>query len=145
MSGDHRNTANYKKELLTGSGFKQYRNTSIFLKDNKLILSPAVDKNQQGRFWFDVREVNISRYNPDQHNYFAVVLRIVPDKYIFMAFSKLQNILKSISKTENTGNKVWSFEIEDMFTSIVNKKSKVDKIFVSTISELQLIDELKRI
>ncbi len=142
MSGDHRKTSNHNKKLLTNIGFKQYKNTTLFSKE-KIILSPAVAKNQQGYYWFDIREAIISQYNPDQYNKFMVVVRVIPNRFIAFNFLELKRIMDTESKTENKRKKVWSFVIDNGFTVIKNKKSG-ESIEVCQISEKELLSKLQK-
>ena len=145
MSGDHRDTANYKKELLINSGFNQIRNSTLFSKGRNLVLSPAVAENQQGYFWFDVREAIISQYKPDYHEIFLVIVRVVPQRFLVFDFSELKKILKTTSKIEKTGKKVWSFVIENRFSKVTNKKSPRETISVNLAEEKEILSILDSI
>ena len=101
MSGDHRNTTNYKKELLVDSGCKQFKNTTLFKKNAVFILSPAVAENTQGRYWFDIREAILSYVNvSDKADSTIIFIRIVPDRFIVLGLSELRTIMVTHSKIE---------------------------------------------
>lgn len=145
MSGDHRSTSNYKKDVLTNNGFSQYRNTTIFLKERVFVLSPAVCRNSQGYYWFDIREKIIQNFDPELYDKFVVIVRIVDVGFLFLTFKDLKKIMTVESKTESSGGKVWSFKIVDNFSKIVNKVSDYDKIDVQKLLEKELVQKLKEL
>lgn len=126
MSGDHRETADYEKELLIKAGFEQIGNTSLYRKDNLYLLSPAVNENQHGTYLFDIREAIIDRYQDDsteETKHLLVFIRIVKDIFILLEFEKLEKIMQGYG-TEQTEKKVWRFEIKDKFKVILNRINK---------------------
>lgn len=146
MSGDHRNTTNYKKELLVDSGCKQFKNTTLFKKNAAFILSPAVAENTQGRYWFDIREAILSYINVSEKSDLTIVfIRIIPDRFIVLKLPELQTIMATHSKVEKTGSKVWSFEIKNKFSVIANKRSPTELLTVKAINESEANDFLQSI
>ena len=145
MSGDHRDTSNYKKEILTNLNFMQYRNTTIYSQKDIFILSPSVAKNQQGYYWFDIREKILSQFDPKIYKTFHCIIRIVDVGFLSFPFQKIQKIMTKESKIEKPSkNKVWSFKIQNDFSIIVNRKSVNDKISVIVKSENEIVENLQK-
>ncbi len=143
MSGDHRSTTAYKEELLQNSGYSRLSNTQIFEKGNKIILSPAVAENKKGKYWFDVREKIIDKI--DKNKPIEVLIRIVPNKFIFTSWDQLKTIIETHTKTDKGENKVWSFEIMNNFTEIHCQKSSDDNLLsVVVANEENVVSNLDR-
>ena len=73
------NTRYHNLEVLQDLGYRKVRNTTIFKSENEFILSPAVAESTNGKYWFDVREVNLNQISSNS----LVLIRIVPDLFIF--------------------------------------------------------------
>ena len=62
------NTAasNVNRDALVGQlGLKQYKNTTIFIRNGVFVLSPS---SQNDYSWFDLRKVNLERYDRTKEN-----------------------------------------------------------------------------
>ena len=72
------NTRDHNVEVVQSFGYRKVRNTTVFKNGNDFILSPAVAESSNGKYWFDVREVNLNRINSNS----LLLVRIVPDLFI---------------------------------------------------------------
>lgn len=121
MSGNHSPTSLHNIDLLTKDlGLEKIGQTSLFCREDLLIFSPAVGKNSQGYYWFDIREANIERMNDFSPSVCLLVVRIVPDRFIVCPFEQIQGICEA-PKTESSGKKKWEFLLIDGFTKIKNR------------------------
>jgi len=108
------------------------------------MLSPAVSENQQGKYWFDIREINLDKFNNREYGLFIIIVRIVPDNFLVIKFDNLNKIMKTESKVEkNSNKKVYSFEITNKFKRIVNKKDKTYTEVELLSSKSEVIKKLK--
>jgi hypothetical protein len=129
MSGNHSPTSLHNIELLTKElGLEKIGRTSLFCREGLLVFSPAVAKNSQGYYWFDIREVNIERKNEFSPSVCLLVVRIVPDQFIVCPFEQIQSICEA-PKTESSGKKKWEFLLVEGFTKIKNRHT--DAAFVT--------------
>ncbi|KAA0257294.1 hypothetical protein FHQ18_09600 [Deferribacter autotrophicus] len=138
MSGNHIKTMQYGKNVLSDMGFKQDKNTTIFIKNEVFCLSPSVQKNKSNYYWFDIREANIKKYNHSKYSNFIIIVRVKNKGYIFLNFKELKKILLYESKLENSKFKVWSFKFYDDFSYIYNKKNNKLKIPIKLLTEFEL-------
>ena len=132
MSGNHKTTESFEKDFLINHlHLKQYKNTTVFTKDDIFILSPSISINKQNKYWFDMREININRFDTNKYLKFIILIRIVDVGIVLLDFEEVKKIMNTASKKEQKGLKVWSFtiEFEDKSVKIFNKK---DKTFLST-------------
>lgn len=102
------NTRDHNTEVLHSLGFSQVRNTTVFQKAEKFILSPAVAESTNGKYWFDVREVNLNRINKNS----LLLVRIVPDLFVLENLGSLSVLFSSkvMDNRPNSGN-VWGIHI----------------------------------
>lgn len=71
MAGDHTKTSNNNIGILKNEiGSKQYRNTTIFTKGRKFILSPSIGNESN---WFDIRKVNLDKFTSDYSNGYLII------------------------------------------------------------------------
>lgn len=71
MAGDHTKTSNNNVGILKNElGLKQYRNTTIFTKERKFILSPSIGNESN---WFDIRKVNLEKFTSDYSNGYLII------------------------------------------------------------------------
>ena len=127
MSGNHQYTSDYEKDfLLNELKLKQIRNTTIFIKNDIFCLSPSVSLNKNKFYWFDLREINISKFNGMKYLKFLILIRVVDKGFILLNFEELEKIMQSHTKEEKNLLKVWGFKIEikDKSVKIINKKDK---------------------
>jgi hypothetical protein len=57
------NTRDHNLEIIQSFGYRRVSNTTVFKNGSDFILSPAVAESTNGKYWFDVREVNLNRIN----------------------------------------------------------------------------------
>lgn len=121
MSGNHSSTSLHNIELfIKDLGLEKIGQTSLFWRDDLLVFSPAVGKNSQGYYWFDIREANIERMAKFSPSVCLLVVRIIPNRFIICPFERIQNICEA-PKTEPSGKKKWEFLLVDGFTKIKNR------------------------
>lgn len=131
MSGNHTNTRDSQLKILEMNGYRRIRNTSIFKSECKIVLSPAVSKNSNGTYWFDVRQAILDREIVID----TCLIRIVPDKYIVLKMIELKTILNAPYKCEDSGNVTWGFELDPIKQIIFNKKDKSLNLKVTVVDE----------
>ena len=102
-------TRDHNVNVLHNLGYFRVKNTTIFKNRDKFILSPAVAKNTNGKYWFDIREVNLNRINPNS----LLLVRIVPDMFILEEIKSVSSLLSKelMDNRPNSGN-VWGIHIE---------------------------------
>lgn len=108
MSGDHRETTKHNIDILLDIGFKKQGNTSIFIRDNNAILSPAVSSGKGGHYWFDLRKVNLDKVVVYNQQFFLI--RIIPDMFIWLSLDDFSHMVTHTTKRErkNSGD-VWGY------------------------------------
>lgn len=142
MSGNHVGTRDHNIELLICDlKLQQYGNTTIFYRDSLVILSPAVAKNTQNYYWFDIREANIRRIEEMELKLEYLLLRIVPDRFILCSFEYIKTILTE-PKIEKAGTKKWEFIIGGELSTIKNRNAKNDILSVKPSTKEQIIKQL---
>ena len=105
-----------------------------------MFFSPAVAKNSQGYYWFDIREANIERKDALSVEECLLLIRIVPNKFILCSFNDIRNLLDT-PKIERSGKKKWEFLLTDGFTKIKNRNS--DSAFsVNTVDKNDILTVL---
>lgn len=138
---DKINTRDHNLEVLQGFGYRKVRNTTVFKNGNNFILSPSVSESANGKYWFDVREVNLNRVNSNSF----LLVRIVPDLFIL---ETLKNISPLLSKQEmdnrpNSGN-VWSIYIDIKKSSnsafLYNIKNQYNKVLIRLLKKSEIND-----
>ena len=103
------NTRDHNLEVIQSFGYRKVSNTTVFRNGNDFILSPAVAESSNGKYWFDVREVNLNRINPDS----LLLVRIVPDLFILETLQTISPLLSKqvMDNRPNSGN-VWGIYID---------------------------------
>lgn len=106
---DKINTRDHNIDILHGLGFNKVRNTTVFQNGEKFILSPAVAENTNGKYWFDVRQVNLNRINESS----LLLVRIVLDLFILESLPDLSSLfsMQVMDNRPNSGN-VWGIHID---------------------------------
>ena len=101
-------TRDHNLDILQSLGYKKFKNTTIFQNGENFILSPAVSENSNGKYWFDIREVNLNRINEKSF----LLVRVVPDIFILERINSISSLL-DISKMDNRPNSgnVWGLKI----------------------------------
>ena len=127
MSGNHKNTSDYEKDfLLKELKLSQIKNSTIFIKNDIFCLSPSVSLNKSKSYWFDLREININKFDRMKYSNFLILIRIVNKGFVLLNFKDLEKIMQSWRNEENNLLKVWGFniEIKENFVKIINRKDK---------------------
>lgn len=127
MSGNHKNTSDYEKDfLLKELKLTQIKNSTIFIKNDIFCLSPSVSLNKSKSYWFDLREININKFDRMKYSNFLILIRIVNKGFVLLNFKDLEKIMQSWRNEENNLLKVWGFniEIKENFVKIINRKDK---------------------
>jgi len=108
IMNEEENTRDHNIEVLHSLGFSRIQNTTVFKKGNDYILSPAVAENTNGKYWFDVREVNLNRVNTES----LLLVRIVPNLFILEKLKSISSLLSKnvMDNRPNSGN-VWGINI----------------------------------
>ena len=103
------NTRDHNLEVIQSLGYRKISNTTIFKNRTDFILSPAVAESSNGKFWFDVREVNLNRINSNA----LLLVRIVPDLFIIEKLETISPLLTKqvMDNRPNSGN-VWGIHID---------------------------------
>jgi len=140
---DRISTSQHNIKILTEHGYNQVRNTTIFCRGNEYILSPSVAENKVGRYWFDVREVNLNQLNGDAF----LLVRIVPDLFILEKLTILAPLFSKelMDNRPHSGN-VWGIHIElnkqkqnAKLNNIRKKDFKIETILLSKENVLKQV------
>lgn len=140
------NTRDHNMEVLHDLGFSQVRNTTVFQKREKFILSPAVAESSNGKYWFDVREVNLNRINDNS----LLLVRIVPDLFILENLDSLSTLFSRevMDNRPNSGN-VWGIHMDIQISKskafLFNVKQPKHKISTNLLNKLQLVKSYNEI
>jgi hypothetical protein len=141
---DKISTRDHNIEILNSNGFRKVKNTTVFQKGNQFILSPAVSEGTNGKYWFDIREVNLNRIKDDS----LLVVRIVPDFFIVEHIKAILTLLTEelMDNRPNSGN-VWGFYIEIHKklnkAFLLNTKKPDHKITTKLLNREELVDFFK--
>ena len=125
-----------KQEL----GLKQLSNTTIFLKNQVFVLSPSM---QNAHNWFDLRKINIDRFNEKSTKGFLLVRFF--DKFLLTDLAQFKKQMMPEERfvfTKTMGNH-WKFNIiqQGNSYSIVNQQDKGKKYTIEEVS----IDRLQQL
>lgn len=120
------NTRIHNLDFVTDKlGYRQYRNTTLFIKKENYMLSPAVSCGQQFDYWFDIRNTNLEKI-PD-HFDCTLLIRIVPDMFCCCKLNEISDLLSPVlmENRKNSGD-VWGikFYISDSNDTIITLRSK---------------------
>lgn len=135
------NTRDHNVEVVQSFGYRKVRNTTVFKNGNDFILSPAVAENSNGKFWFDVREVNLNRINSNS----LLLVRIVPDLFILEALQTVSPLLSKqvMDNRPNSGN-VWGIHIDIRKSTnkvfLFNIKNPSNKIATKLLKKTEIND-----
>ena len=126
MAGDHTAACNVNKEvLLVELGLRQFSNTTIFKKNGYFVLSPSVQSPKS--LWFDLRKVNIDRYESTKEKGFLLVRFF--DQFLLANLDEFFSNMIDWEKFSNTKNSGvhWKFTIRPkdqgfIIHGLINKK-----------------------
>ena len=141
MMSNKVNTRDHNVEVVQSFGYRKVRNTTVFKNGNDFILSPAVAENSNGKFWFDVREVNLNRINSNS----LLLVRIVPDLFILETLQTVSPLLSKqvMDNRPNSGN-VWGIHIDiEKSTNkafLFNIKNPSNKIATKLLKKTEIND-----
>ena len=143
---DKTNTRDHNKEVLQSIGFRQVRNTTVFQNGEEYILSPAVAESTNGRYWFDVREVNLNRINDNS----LLLVRIVPNLFILEKLNSLTTLFsKEVMDNRPHSGNVWGIHISmkasESKAFLFNIKKSDHKIPTRLLNKKQLLENYNEI
>jgi hypothetical protein len=133
------NTRDHNLEVILSFGYRKVSNTTVFKNGNDFILSPAVAENSNGKFWFDVREVNLNRINSNS----LLLVRIVPDLFILDTLKNISPLLSKqvMDNRPNSGN-VWGIHIDIKKSTnsafLFNLKNPSNKIATKLLKKTEI-------
>ncbi len=107
---DTRYSSNVNKEVLENEfGLKRVSNTTIFLKANNFVLSPSVQNQYK---WFDIRKVNINRYNEEPYKGHLLIRYF--DKFLLTDLdSFIKKMMPADKYVDNQNIGIhWKFNVE---------------------------------
>lgn len=144
--GDNRKTTKHNIEILGELGFSQYRNTTVFQKGQRFILSPAAAQNSNSGYWFDTCKVNLDRLKPDKNP--LLLVRMVPDLFVVKSLCSLSSVLdEKLMKTKPHSGEVWenlvvmqSAKVGEQ-VSIASKKDRTRKVETVLLNRQQAIQK----
>ena len=104
-------TRDHNIDILQDLGYRKFKNTTVFQNGSKFIISPAVSVGSSGKYWFDIREVNLNRINTDEEA--LLLVRIVPNLFILDYLKRFSSLFTQqlMDNRPNSGN-VWGIHIE---------------------------------
>lgn len=141
MAGDHTKTSNNNIGILKNEiGLKQYRNTTIFTKEGKFILSPSIGNESN---WFDIRKVNLDKFTSDYSSGYLIIR--FKGKLLF---TDLRDFIEKMidknkfSDTKNSGVH-WQFTVKEPLREndsykVIGRLSKRE-IFIELVNKEYLI------
>lgn len=135
------NTRDHNLEVIQSFGYRKVSNTTVFKKGNDFILSPAVAESTNGKYWFDVREVNLNRINTNS----LLLVRIVPDLFILETLKNIAPLLsKQVMDNRPKSGNVWGIHIDIKKSSnsafLYNIKNPYNKIATKLLKKTEVND-----
>ena len=132
-------TRDHNLEILQGLGYHKVKNTTVFESGNYFILSPAVAESANGKYWFDVREVNLNHINSNS----LLLVRIVPDLFILETVKSISSLLsKQVMDNRPKSGNVWGIHIDLKKSSnsalLYNIKSPGNKISTMLLKKTEI-------
>lgn len=139
---DKINTTTHNIDVLQKLGFSKIRNTTVFQSNENFIISPSVAENTSGKYWFDLREVNLDRVNSEA----ILLIRIVPDLFILEPIKSIQDLLQlSVMDCRPNSGNVWGINIKMDIpsgkASLFNVKSPDLVVATSVIEKADIIQK----
>lgn len=122
---DRKNTRIHNFEFLKSElNLSQIGNSSVFQHNDHFFFSPAVSEGKHGKYWVDIREINLEKVNVGKTIFFP---RIVPNLFMFLALEDLSELLTPnlMENRSNSGN-VWgiymNINLDQMTVKLVSKQ-----------------------
>lgn len=137
-------TRDHNVDILIGSGFKKFSNTTVFHKGELSLLSPAVAESSSGTYWFDLRKVNLERLSAKSF----LLVRIVPDLFIFQSIDSIAELLspRLMDNRPHSGD-VWGIKMDinksSMSAQIYNLKDSCLRISVELLTSTAISKQLQ--
>lgn len=137
-------TRDHNVDILIGSGFKKFSNTTVFHKGELSLLSPAVAESSSGTYWFDLRKVNLERLSAKSF----LLVRIVPDLSIFQSIDSIAELLspRLMDNRPHSGD-VWGIKMDinksSMSAQIYNLKDSCLRISVELLTSTAISKQLQ--
>lgn len=143
---DKINTRDHNLEILQDFGYRKVKNTTIFKNGNDFILSPAVAESSNGKYWFDIREVNLNHINPNSY----LLVRIVPDLFILEPINSISSLLsKEVMDNRLKSGNVWGIHIDLKKSSnsalLYNVKNTDHKISTTLLKKSKINEAVNKI
>lgn len=132
-----------KDFLTTDLGLVQVSNTTMFRKKDFFVLSPSV---QNMHNWFDIREVNIKKFNKEVHRGYLLIR--FKERFLFAQLESFQQemLRDDLMVLSNVLTPHWKFNIvETPFLHVVNQKNKNKKYKLKEPTREQLIRFFEKI
>ena len=139
-------TRDHNLDVLRNLGYRKVSNTTVFKNGDNFILSPAVAESTNGKYWFDIREVNINRINSKS----ILLVRVVPDLFILETLKNISPLLSKqvMDNRPNSGN-VWGIHIDIKKSTnsafLYNIKNPYNKIATKLINKSEINDAFKAV
>ena len=139
-------TRDHNLDVLRNLGYRKVSNTTVFKNGDNFILSPAVAESTNGKYWFDVREVNLNRINSES----ILLVRVVPDLFILETLKNISPLLSKqvMDNRPNSGN-VWGIHIDIKKSTnsafLYNIKNPYNKIATKLINKSEINDAFKAV
>lgn len=133
--------------LKTEVGCSQLRNSTIFMKNDFYFISPAVSEGTHGKYWVDIREVNLAKVNPSKCFFLP---RIVPNLFIIEHYKNIKSFLSDelMEFRLNSGN-VWGIYMEinlsEMKAILFSKKNSETTLITKLINKEALFQSINSV
>ncbi len=141
MAGNHSSTTNHNKVVLIYElSLKQISNTSAFRNDKFFVLSPSVQNQYK---WFDLRKVNLSRYNKNKEKGYLLI-RLFNEFLLADLDDFIDKMITddTFVETKNSGIH-WKFLIDNSDTDniiVINQRGRnqyiVNKVSVEDLNKV---------
>lgn len=135
MSGDHTASTQINKDKLVNElQLNQVGNTTVFRRDHIFVLSPSVQSKSS---WFDLREVNISRYNPTAEKGYLLIRFL--NLFLMANLDTFLEVMTPLDTKEYVGNggERWKFKIN------LTNEGQNAKYHVINLNNKELIMEVE--
>ena len=77
------------EDILTDLAFRKIGNSSLYERGrDTFILSPGISRGKNQKYWFDIRDVNLSKIGSSIKAW--ILLRIVPNWFAFFSLANIR-------------------------------------------------------